>query len=174
MKNSRGLLVAIAVLVFGLPLQAAWGADVKVGFVNALKVLEGAPQAERARKLLEKEFATRDRELVAAQKALKTQEEKLVKDGAIMSEGERGKLERDILNKRRELKRDQDEFREDVNLRRNEELGKVQREIVVSIQAVAKAGKYDLIMGEGVIYASERIDVTSRVVEHLKKNDKGS
>jgi outer membrane protein len=144
-------------------------ADYKIGFVNAVRVLEAAPQADVARKKLEKEFATRDRELVAAQKALKGLEDRMVKDGAIMSETERARLERDIVNKRRELKRDQDEFREDVNFRRNEEFGKIQRDIVEAIREVGKSGKYDLILGEGVVYYSKAVDITDKIIEHLKK-----
>ncbi|MCC6714130.1 MAG: OmpH family outer membrane protein, partial [Gammaproteobacteria bacterium] len=60
-------------------------------------------------------------------------------------------------------------FREDVNLRRNEEFGKIQKEIVQSIQDVAKAEGYDLILGEGVIYASDKTDITNAVLERLRK-----
>jgi len=161
----------LCVLFFAAALLAgsASAADYKIGVVNAVRVLEAAPQADVARKKLEKEFAARDRELVAAQKSLKGLEDRMVKDGAIMSETERTRLERDIVNKRRELKRDQDEFREDVNFRRNEEFGKIQRDIVVAIREVAKNQKYDLVLGEGVIFASKAVDITQKVIDHLKK-----
>jgi len=137
------------------------------------QVLEAAPQAEDARKLIEKEFASRDRELVGSQKSLKTLEDKLAKDGAIMSESERVKLEREIISKKRELKRDQDEFREDYNFRRTEELGKIQREVAKAIQAIAKEKKYDLILSDGVIFASDKVDVTGQVLDVLKKQYAG-
>ncbi len=158
------LLVALSVVC-----GDALAADNKIGFVNAVRVLEAAPQADVARKKLEKEFAPRDRELVAAQKALKGLEDRIVKDGAIMSETERSRLERNIINKRRELKRDQDEFREDVNFRRNEEFGKIQRDIVEAIRKVGKSEKYDLILGEGVIHYSKAVDITDKVINRLKK-----
>ncbi len=147
----------------------AHAADYKIGVVQAVRVLEAAPQAEAAKKKLESEFASRDKELVGAQKSLKTLEDRLTKDGAIMSETERGRLERDVLNKRRELKRDSDEFREDVNFRRNEEFGKIQRQIVEAIQQIAKEQKFDLVLGEGVIFASKAVDITDTVIERLKK-----
>ncbi len=65
-------------------------------------------------------------------------EEKLNKDGAIMSEQERTKLERDIINAKRDLKRSHDEFREDLNFRRNEEMTKIQKKIAEVIQKFAK------------------------------------
>ena len=144
-------------------------AELKIGVVNAVKILEGAPQAEAARKQLEKEFASRDRDLVSRQKQIKEMEDRLTRDGASMGETEARKLERDIVSKRRDLKRDQDEFRDDVNLRRNEEFGKIQKEIVLSIQAVAKSQGYDLVLGDGVIFASEKTDITNAVLEQLRK-----
>ena len=65
--------------------------DYKIGAVNAIRILEQSPQAEKMRNLLEKEFAPRDRELVAAQKSLKEMEDRLTKDAPIMSEAERSK-----------------------------------------------------------------------------------
>lgn len=146
-----------------------YAAGLKIGVVNALKVLGAAPQAEKARKQLEKEFASRDRELAAEMKTIKQKEDKLEKDGAVMSQDEAQKLQRDIMTRRRDLKRDQDEFRDDVNLRRNEEFGKIQKQIVQTIQAVAKEQGYDLVLGDGVIYASDKVDITNLVIDKLKK-----
>lgn len=147
----------------------AMAENYKIGVVNAIKVLEAAPQAEQAKKRLEKEFASRDKKLVAAQKSVKQKEDKIAKDGAIMSEGELKKLQKTTLSARRELKRDQDEFRDDLNFRRNEEFGKIQRQIVQAIQKIAKDDKFDLIVGEGVIYASSKVDITKKVIDQLKK-----
>lgn len=165
----RTVSLFLALVVGSGAAAVAAAEDYRIGVVNALKVLEAAPQADDARKLLEKEFAARDRDLVAAQKELKSLEDKLAKDGAVMSESERAKLEREIVNMRRDLKRDQDEFREDVNFRRNEEFGKIQREIVEAIHAVATKNNYDLVMSDGVIYASKKVDITDAVIEHLKQ-----
>lgn len=162
-------IIAFMTLVAAMALPGVASAELKIGVVNAIKILEGAPQAEAARKQLEKEFASRDRDLVARQKTIKEMEDRLAREGATMSEAEARKLERDIVSKRRDLKRDQDEFREDVNLRRNEEFGKIQKEIVQSIQDVAKSEGYDLILGEGVIYASDKTDITNAVLERLRK-----
>jgi Outer membrane protein len=151
------------------PVYAAETENYKLGAVNAIRVLEESPQAERARATIEKEFSPRDKQLTATQKDIKAQEDKLNKDSAIMSDEERSKMERDIINKKRDLKRDQDEFREDFNLRRNEEFAKIQKEIVDAIQKVAKENNYDIVLSEGVIYASPKADISSQVIEYLKK-----
>jgi len=163
-------LLFIFSIVLMLP-ETAMAENYKIGVVNAVKVLGAAPQAAEAKKRLEKEFASRDKKLVAAQKSVKLKEDKLAKDGAIMSEAELKKLQKATLTAKRDLKRDQDEFRDDLNFRRNEEFGKIQRMIVKAIQKIAKNGKFDLIVGEGVIYASPKVDITKQVVEELKKGN---
>ena len=150
-------------------MQVAAEEAYKLGAVNAIRVLEQSPQADNARKMIEKEFAPRDKQLVAEQKKIKQLEDKLNKDGAIMSEGERAKLERDIISKKRDLKRSQDEFREDLNFRRNEEFAKIQKKIVVAIQQVAKDNNFDVILGEGVVFASPKVDISGMVIDYLKK-----
>lgn len=148
--------------------------DYKIGAVNAVRILEQSPQAEKMRNMIEKEFAPRDRELVSAQKSLKEMEDRLTKDAPIMSESERSKLERDIINKRRDLKRNQDEFREDLTFRRNEEIAKIQKEIVDAINTVARENEFDMVLNEGVIYASPKMDISQLVIDQLKKeNDVG-
>ena len=141
----------------------------KLGAVNAVRVLENSPQADAARKIIEKEFESRDKELVAAQKKLKALEDRLAKDAAIMSESERKKLERDIISQRRDQKRNQDEFRDDLNFRRNEEFAKIQKDIVDAIQKVAIENNFDVVLSEGVIYASSKVDMSDLVIEYLKK-----
>jgi len=160
--------------LFLLPLSTAYSASLNVGVVNAAKVIEDAPQADAARKKLEQEFAPRDKKLLTIQKKVRKLEEKLERDGAIMSESARRKLERNIVSLKRDFKRGQDEFREDLNLRRNEEFGKLQRRVSEVIVAIAKEGKYDLILTDGVIYASDNVDITDKIVHRLKLMDKRS
>jgi outer membrane protein len=142
-------------------------AELKIGFVNVAKVLEKAPQAEKAKKRLEKEFSPRDKHLVSQGKEIKKLEEKLSRDAAVMSESERRRLEKDIIAKKRDAKRSQQEFKEDFNMRRNEELTKLQRRIMEAIKALAKDEKFDLLLTDGVIFASQQVDVTNQVQEKL-------
>ncbi len=142
-------------------------AELKIGFVNIPAVLEKAPQAEKAKKRLELEFSPRDKQLVAQQKEIQSREERMARDASVMSDSQRSNLEKEILNKKRDAKRSQQEFSEDFNARRNEELGKLQRRIVEAIRSIAKEQRYDLLLTDGVIYASEQIDVTAQVQKKL-------
>ena len=44
---------------------------------------------------------------------------------------------------------------------------KIQKQIIESIQQVAEDNKYDLVLSEGVLYASPKVDMTGLVIEYL-------
>lgn len=166
--NKMMRLLALSLLL--LPVSVL--AEVKVGFVNTAKLMEEAPQAQSASRQMESEFAPREKELISMQREIKQTEEKLSRDAAVMSESERSKSERELITKKRDLKRSQDEFREDLNIRRNELLAKLQKELNDAIVDLAKQDGYDLVLFEGVVFASDRIDITDAVLERLRKEAK--
>ena len=84
-----------------------------------------------------------------------------------MAETERRNKERDLANQSRDLQRMQREFREDLNLRRNEELAGIQERANKVIQQIAESDKFDLILQDPVVYASQRIDITDKVIKAL-------
>ncbi len=165
-------VAALSLLVLVSPAAAL--AETKIGFVNAARVLEEAPQADIARQTLEKEFAPRDKAIVEMQKELKEMEDQLSRDAAVMSESKQNKLERDILSHKREIKRKKEEFREDLNIRRNEAFEKLRKRVFEVIVAIAEEKKFDLIVSDGVVFASKRIDITKEVVDQLKKENSAS
>ena len=153
------------VILFSTPVYAA---ELKVGVVNAAAVMEQSPQKTRALARLEKEFSSRSKAIETKVKLLRVTQEKLVKDGAIFSAVERKSKERTLMSDQRDIKRLQDEYSEDLSIRRNEELRKLEKEIAKTITDIAKKEKYDLIVFQGVIYASEKVDITNKVLESLK------
>jgi outer membrane protein len=162
------------VFIFVALTSSLYAADTRIGIVNTANLLKEAPQAEAARKKLESEFAPRDAKIVEMQKSIKALEEKLSKDSAVMSEAARKKEEREIVSQKRDVKRIREEFTEDFNFRRNEELGKLQKLVYETILTLAKEQKYDIILNESVIYASQQVDVTANVLDELRKMYKSS
>jgi len=146
--------------------------ELRIGVVNPNRLLEEAPQSKMALQRLEKEFASRSDKLLKEQKSIKGLEEKIRRDGAIMAEKERRKLERDIFSRKRELRRGTDELREDRTLRSNEERGKLLRFVNDAITKIGKEEKFDLILYEGIAYANPKVDLTKRILKRLKAEAK--
>jgi outer membrane protein len=176
-RLSARSIIGGSILAAGMVMLAPLGAaqaETKIAVVNVPRLLEEAPQAKTAMQALQDEFAPRQREIVQQQKDLKAKEEKLQRDGAVMAENERRNAEKDLRDGQRELARKQNEYVEDLNLRRNEELGKLQRSLLQEVQAFARTSSYDLIVGEGVLYVNESMDITAQVLSALQARAKTS
>lgn len=177
MAKKQTITSLFSVIAFLLTMMFCVNASaegIKIGFINTARVLDESPQADAARQRIEKEFSPRDKEIVAAQKDVLKLEEKLNRDSAIMSETERRRLEKDVLTQKRDLKRASEEAREDFNIRRNEEFDKIRRLVREVIVEIAEKQKFDLILEAGVVFASDKINITDQVVEQLKKQSTAS
>ena len=144
-------------------------ADLKVGFVQVDKILQEAPQTIESNKKLEKEFSSRTDKLKADVKTLKDKEAAFSKDALTMKESERDAKEKALSQLRVDVQRKERELREDINIRRNEELGGLQEQINKAVTSVAKAESFDLVLYNGVAYASEKIDITDKILKSLGK-----
>ncbi len=156
--------VGIVSLLLVLPAAAA---DLKLGYVDTVRLFKDAPQALQAEEMLREEFSSREKLLLEKQKKRVELEERLRRDGMMMSETERKKADNELLAISREMRRDQDEFREDLNRRRNEEIAKVQEFIKEVIDKLGKEGGFDLIFFEGIAFANPALDITSKVLTRL-------
>lgn len=165
-------LVAVAVLAPGIAGAQATGA-IKIGVVNFARLIQESPQAKITLKALEEEFSPRQRDLVAKQNELKDRQAKLQKDTQVMGAEERRNAESKYRDDERDLGRKLNEFQEDFNVRRNEEINKLQRDLLKEVQAYAKLKGYDLIVGDGVLYASQGVDVTEPILATVEANYKG-
>ena len=162
------MVCALALAAGAAPAVAATAAlEYKIGFVNTERLFREAAPAKRAQQKLEKEFASRDAELQKLAKTVRDLQTALDRDGATMAEADRRNKERDLANGSRDLQRLQREFREDLNLRRNEELAAIQERANKVIQQIAEAEKFDLILQDPVVFASQRIDITDKVIKAL-------
>lgn len=170
MKRSITFLLSTATLaLFAASVSAA---ELKIGVVNTQRLMAEAPQAKTAIDAIRAEFAPREREIQTTATALKAREDKLTKDAATMTEVQRSSAEKELRDGYRDLQRKQSEVQDDFNARRNEEMSKLQRVLVDEVQAFAKAQAFDLILTDGVIYATNALDVTGPVLTALQ-NRKG-
>jgi outer membrane protein len=109
------------------------------------------------------------REFMSKREQMQELQERITRDEAVLSDERRREKEREIRDLQREMQRLQSDFSEDVNARRNEALGMLQRLIFNEVQNFARDREFDLLVGEGVFYASSQMDVTDEVLERLRR-----
>jgi outer membrane protein len=129
-------------------------------------VLSESLPATRAQKRIEAEFQKRDQELARLADQLKRLQDDIDRNGVTMGETQRRNKEREFGELNRDFQRKQREFREDLNQRRNEELAQVIEQANRIIRQIAEQEKFDIIFQDAV-YASQRIDITDKVIKAL-------
>src|SRR5271168_4106272 len=113
MSTHLRFIPLLALSLCGLLAAQQANAEIKIGVVNFQKLLEDAPQAKAAMQALQNEFGPRQRELVTMLNDLKSRQEKLEKEAAVMAEADRVKAEKVLRDEQREFSRKGGEFQDD-------------------------------------------------------------
>jgi len=158
------LLVGALLITFNASAQVT---SLKIGVINSARLGDQAPQTQAVLAELQDEFAPRQREIAATQQLLQEKQETYERDGAVMGETERFRLERELREEARDWQRAQDEYIEDLNIRRNEALGALQSYLLQEVQIYATDAGYDLVVGEA-LYFSPAVDITDDVLLSLQ------
>jgi outer membrane protein len=163
-----------AILVFGILLsvlsfQSLAQQDLKVGYVNIAAVFAASPQKKAAEASIKKEFTAREEKMKELQSEVLALREKYNREAITMGDKDLMALQEKMIAAERKFKWEQGIIQEDLKIRRQQILAAVQKDIEKAILKIAQDGKYDLILSEGVVFGSARINLTDEVLEELKK-----
>lgn len=163
-------IVGLLVLCAGM----ARAADLKIGVVNIQELIKDSPQAKAADAEKQQKFGSRYNALVAQQNKIKALQDQISRNGSVMSAAQLQNLQNQLDADQQDLSRKEGDFQADYNQWQNEKLGSIQQAIAQEVQKFAKAHQYNLIIGPGVVYADNTIDVTNQVLMQLQKDYKTS
>lgn len=164
--NTFFLKSSACAALLALAALGAQAQELKIGYVNADRVLRDAAPAKAAQAKLETEFGKREKELADMAGKLKAAGEKLDKDAPTLSEAERSRRQRELVEQNRDFDRKRREFQEDLTQRKNEELASVVERANKVMKQIFDSEKYDLIIQEAV-FAGPKIDITDKVIKAL-------
>lgn len=165
--NTLSMLKAVGVAAaFVASAATAQAQELKIGYVNAERVLREAAPAKAAQAKLEAEFSKRDKELNDMAARLKTAQDRLEKDGPALSPADLSRRQRELVDQDRDFQRKRRELQEDLAQRKNEELAAVLERSNRVIKMIFDNEKYDLIVQDAV-FASPKVDITKKVIDLL-------
>ena len=164
--NTSFLKSSAAAALLALAALGAQAQELKIGYVNADRVLRDATPTKAAQAKLEAEFGKREKELADMANKLKAAGEKLDKDAPTLAESERNRRQRELVEQNRDFDRKRREFQEDLTQRKNEELASVVERANKVMKQIFDSEKYDLIIQEAV-FAGPKIDITDKVIKAL-------
>lgn len=163
------LVVLLPFILLLLSGRSAIAADITIAVIDPNRIVEESPQYQEARRMLSTEAKDREAEVLNQQDDLDSLTEKLERDGALMSEDEMQRLQTDIRARKRRLRYAKAELQEDFALRQTELRTKLVKQVEEVVQRVAKENGIDVILSEGLVYFSDRVDISGEVVERLKQ-----
>jgi outer membrane protein len=140
-----------------------------IAVIDPNRIVEESPQYEEARGMLSTEVKDREAELLDQQGDLDRLTERLDRDGALMSEEEVQRLQNDIRARKRKLRYAKAELQEDFALRQTELRTKLVKQVEEVVQRIAKEKGIDVILSEGLVYFSPRVDISGEVINRLKQ-----
>ena len=163
------VMLVAATLAVTVQAQAA---DLKIGVVDMPSLLQKSPQAQSASQDMAKKFDSRKKDLMAEQDKIKNLQDQLSKNGAVMSASQLQDAQSQLDELQRDFSRKQSDYMDDVNMERNSALSRLQQQVLKAVQEFAQTQKYNLIVGDGVFYKDNSVDVTDQVLAQMQKDFK--
>ncbi|WP_087022915.1 OmpH family outer membrane protein [Thaumasiovibrio subtropicus] len=140
----------------------------KVGFVVSSQIMQEIAVSSDVNGKLQREFKDRIAELQALEKKVQPKLEKLQRDGELMTQDERRKLEREIQAIESDYKLKAQALQEDQRRRGAEEEQKMVQRLQDVVQEVAEANGYDMVIDRNVVaFGDPSHNLTEKVIKAL-------
>lgn len=163
-------LVALLVASTGAFAAAAPASGLKIAVVDLQQVLQQSPQMTAANAQLKKQFEPQEQQIIAAQKKLKTDSDKLQQSSASMSKDDLAKQQQLVNTDKTELEQQFITFRQNLIAAHNKSMQGVIDQVNATIATIAKQGQYNIVLQkQGILYADQSYDITNQVIDTLKK-----
>ena len=163
------LATSLMILLFASANVMAASAP-KIAYVSVEKILTEAPQVQAVNDSMLERFGGRKTELQEMEKEINEMQENYKRNELVMTEDKLNEFKNSVIAKIQEFKQKEAVLQQEVATVRNQELAVLQQSVRSIIEHIAKAEKYDLILtSEGVAYANEKLDISNKVLERMKK-----
>lgn len=164
-------VVVLALMAFSVPGVGA-AANLKIGVVDFGRLMQDSPQGKAETRRLRDKFNRRSQEIMAEQEKVKKLRDDIDKNGAVMSSSALQDKQSELAEMQRDLNRKQSDLQDDINVEKSNAINNLQQLIGQAVTEFAKTNHYNLIIGAGVYYADDSVNVTAQVLAQMQKDYK--
>ena len=170
-KRILPLMLAVA----GGLLSMTATAEIKVAVVDVQRAILNSEQAKGYMLQIQEEFKQEEEEIRSLQSDAAGFLERLQKDGEVMSEVEKRKLQQQIEDKNNDFIYLRKKLQRQIDERQQELFAGVDQKVQKAIEDLVLAEDYDLIIPrQAALYVGDLYDITRKVTEKLNAMDKSS
>ncbi|NQZ26844.1 MAG: OmpH family outer membrane protein [Colwellia sp.] len=150
--------------------SSAMAADQKIAVVNFQEIMGKIPQTAALMQSLEAEFKDEKSIITQLEKDIKYYQEKLKRDGSLMSVKEKEELDTKIKSLFQEYQVKGKALQQKATQRQNQETNKIIALVRQAVDNIAAKQDYDLVLSQqAVVYSKPGASITDLVVEHVSK-----
>lgn len=161
------LLLAVALCV-----APAAFAEMKIAVVDVQQAVLNSEEAKRLLAQIQDEFKGQEDEIRKIQSDAAAMLEKLQKDGDVMSDSEKRKLQQQIDTKNNDFVYLRQKLQRQIEDRQKELFAGMNDKVQRAIDDLVKSDDYDLILlRQTAMYVGDVYDITRRVTERLNAQD---
>lgn len=162
------------VILFSLMLGKGHAQNLKVGFVDAQKVLESSKEGKRVKTNMEEYVKSRQKIIDLEETELKQLEEDLTRQGALLSPEAKKVKQDDFQKKLMEYQKRATDLNKEVQGKKFDTLRDFNKKLEEAVRQIAEKEGYTFVLdknGEGgsVLYAKESFDITPKVIEQVDR-----
>lgn len=169
MKHGLTTACFLATLLISFTVKSADDkSDISIAVVNVTFLMKNAPEAELASEALKTQFAPKELELAKEQDEITQLESARERNQSVWNDEQIRKADREIRSLKRDRTRTLEDFREELRFARDSALDGVQKSVFLAIEEVRIERNIDIVIQE-YVSASQRVDLTPHVMEHLQK-----
>jgi outer membrane protein len=166
MKKLLVIISAMILFAFG----TASFAEIKIGVVNLQKVMLESPQMAAAKDKLKSKFDSREKEVIAAQKAFQSDVDAFNKNSPTMKDNDKKAAQQKLVDQSKKLQDLQNKFQNDLNAAQTEAMQVIVKKIESVVNKIAMEKNIGLMVAlAATAYHKPELDVTDDVIKQMKK-----
>jgi outer membrane protein len=167
-------IVLILFVLFSLTIPA-YGADLKIAYLDFNRALNESEQGKKATSILEEMIKDKKTAVIEKEEEIKKLDEELKKQLSILSPEAREEKEDNLKKLVRDAQRMTRDFQEEVKKKEADLTREIQKEIIQVINKIAHEEGYSIVFERGVsgiLYFQEQYDITDKVIEKYNESVK--
>lgn len=172
-SSKKAIFTRVICLLLLICCESIFAAE-KIGFVDMETLINNSPQINSARENITIEFEAQYVDIEQKESDLKSLEERITKDGAIMSLSELGQLQERARILERQIRRAKEDIKDAISIRNNQILNTIQEELRTTVKQYAIDNNYDAILINAILYVSDDMDITQEILQLLKEKSKSN
>ena len=164
MKILLNIMLSVTLMLVG----AVHASDLKIGYVNVEVLLREAPQVDKINVKMLERFGDKKTDLENLEKEIKGLQENYKRNELVMTDDKLEEIKQNIISKVQVFKQYEAVLQQEVATMRSQEVAVLQQSIRGVIAEIAKKKKYDLILSDGVLHSTEKLNITESVLDKMR------